>query len=368
MTGALERRVSERGPMSRRACLVLASLLAVSPARADPSRLSWCGLDTASAASAPPELKRVLELAQTALTADLTPVDTLHFEHTLPGDPAYQASHRAVDSLQQLRYLAVCARVADPALAARCGNVAKPAIVAWAKIYKPTGNPINESRLIPLIEAIDLMIPLLSADDRHLVFALGHHLISSGDKLFHQMKHSDGRLLNNWSSWRLALRAVTATMMDDRKLVADTAQRFAQQAAHNITGDGSTVDFTERDALLYHLYDTEAYVTAFALAPAALGSSQAAIARALDFVHPYFDGSKQHIEFAHTTVEFDRERRKAGVADYQNVAWKPEAARPVLRLARPFFAGLRGWTQSVVDPNYEPFLKLFVASCERSPR
>jgi Alginate lyase len=349
----------------RHAQVLVLSLVSIGTAQADGSRLNWCGLDTATAKTAPPELKRVLELAQTAVTADLSPVDALHFEHTLPTDPAYQASRRAVDSLQQLRYLAVCARVADAALAAKCAGVAKPAIVAWAKRYKPSGNPINENRLIPLIEAIDLVAPLLSADDRHVAEHLVRELATSGDAFFHPLKPSDGRLANNWTSWRLAIRAIAATTIGDDKLARETAGYFLQHAAHNIKPDGSTIDFVERDALLYHLYDIEAYVTAAAFAPATLSpSTRDALRHAIELVHPYFDGSKQHVEFVHTTVVFDVERRKAAVADYQNVPWKPEAARPLLRLARPLFPEIRAWTEKVVDPNYEPFLKLFVARCE----
>ena len=60
-----------------------------------------------------------------------------------------------------------------------CRASAARGLVAWARSYRPTGNPINENLLIPWIQAWDVMKPLLSPSDERVLQAFGRRLASA---------------------------------------------------------------------------------------------------------------------------------------------------------------------------------------------
>ncbi len=335
---------------------------------APPSQLNWCHLLEPAAQQRAPvaaPLQRVLAVAEAALAQDFSAVKELHLEGTLDGDSAHQASQAAVKDLTKVLDLAACARAAAAPLQPRCKDKALAAVLAWARTYEPTGNPINENRLIPILRAADLLSPLLDDSTRAEIFAFAAKLASQGDAFYRSMKPTDKRIPNNWGTWRLAIRSLAATVTNDAALRADTAKLWRDHLSANIKSDGSTFDFSERDALDYHLYDLEAYTTAITQTPAEFPDAweKKTIASAFAFVRPYYVGEKQHVEFLHTTVAFDIKRRDAGQAAFQNVPWKPETARNLLRTARPFFPEIQAWSQNVVDEQYDPSVKLMAAAC-----
>ncbi|HEY3598778.1 MAG TPA: alginate lyase family protein, partial [Paraburkholderia sp.] len=144
---------------------------------------------------------------------------------------------------------------------------------------------------------------------------------------------------NNWQSHRVKLIAMAAFTLDNRKMI-DAAQRlFIEHINDNIAPDGSTVDFTERDALHYVTYDLQPLVTA-ALAARRhnrnwlpqRAPSGATLAAALGWLTPYAEGKKTHEEFVHSSVPFDAKRREAGLPGFSG-QWDPNNAAELFHLA-----------------------------------
>ncbi len=145
------------------------------------------------------------------------------------------------------------------------------------------------------------------------------------------------------------MRALAATVCDDRALQAGTRELLDAFAARNFVPDasgridGETFDFVQRDALEYHVTDLW-FLTQIALfAPAIAGPhARALILDGLRFLKPfYLLRKRRHVEFVHTTVAFDIKRRDEDTNNpaFQNRPWDPAQARPLLRLARLHFSG-----------------------------
>ena len=132
----------------------------------------------------------------------------------------------------------------------------------------------------------------------------------------------------------------------------------------NISPDGSTFDFHQRDALHYHVYDLEALVDLVLFTNLVGVEDQELILSGLRFIEPYFTGSQEHIEWVNSNVPFDRQRREAGDPAFAIAAWDPSSARLLLRLARTHFSPIRYWSASVVDEMYSPRVKQIAALFE----
>jgi hypothetical protein len=96
-------------------------------------------------------------------------------------------------------------------------------------------------------------------------------------------------------------------------------------------------------------------------------AARTAIASGLAFLRPYFLGERQHIEFARTTISFDREREADGNPEFRRAPWNPDRGRVVLRLARAVFPEVRVWTEDIVDHRYDPRTK-FLATVHGEPQ
>ena len=307
-------------------------------------------------------LRDVATRAAATLDTPIVPVATLRTEGTLFTDPVHKASAAATAVLPDVFCWAVCARVAAPDLAARCGKAARAAVDAWVATYRPSGNPIDENPLLPLLQAVDLLLPSTTADARARAVAWVRELARAGDAFYAPLRTTDTRTRNNWASWRYALRAVCATIAEDTELVADTRKRAAMHAAQNVGADGATFDFRERDALHYHVYDLEALAALVCFAPGAADAATVdAFARGLGFLEPYATVRATHVEFVNSPVPFDRQRREAGDPVFRNAPWDPKDARGLLWLGDALIPTAQSWTRALRDEAAHPRTKLLAA-------
>ena len=311
------------------------------------------------------QTRRVLEVAEQRLGNPVAVVATIQREGILSTDPRYRASDAALKSIDDIYTWAMCARVAAVTLAARCAQRAGESLDSWSSTYRSMGNPINDNYLIPMIQAVDLACPIASSERcaRWRTWVLD--LASRGDDFYATVKPTDGRFANNWASWRLLIRGTAGAVAGDEALVASTRQLVAAHVARNLRSDGSSIDFSERDALHYHVYDVEPLTELVLFVPSAVDATTAeAIGSGVMFLRPFALGEQTHIEFARTTVAFDIRRKQAGDPVFANMSWNPKEARQLLRLARTRFPAVRPWTESLVDENYSPRIKQLAALLE----
>ncbi|MGH7212315.1 MAG: alginate lyase family protein, partial [Acetobacteraceae bacterium] len=330
------------------------------------SLLAWQAGAPAAAA-----LAAVLRRAQAGLDATFRPAAALHLAGTLNRDPAHQASDRAKASFPVIFDLAVCARTAAEPLRDRCVDKAKSALLAWARVYRPSGNPIDERFFAPMLQAADLLVPVLPSAPARRLLAWVRAFATAGDAFYASRPPADTARSNNWMAARLLVRALAATVCDDRALQAGTRDLLDAFAARNFVPDaggridGETFDFMQRDALEYHVTDLW-FLTQIALfAPAIVAPhARALILDGLRFLKPFYLGERRHVEFVHTTVAFDIKRRDEDTNNpaFQNQPWDPAQARPLLRLARLVFPEVRAWTGDVVDAGYDERISLLAAA------
>jgi len=344
-------------------------------AAANVSQLNWGKLSSwegAPANTLPPDIKRALDVAGTSLDLPVKPVEALYLAGTLNQDPRHVESDRAKENFPAIFDLALCARLAQEPLRTQCLNKAASALTAWAQTYRPTGHPINEGIFVPLFQAIDLVAPRLPPDKSRVLIDWVRAFVVAGDKFYAPLwpshsytASSNTALSNNWMAWHLVIRAMAAEICDDGKLQDSTRTMLSEFAGRNflsVSGqqNGETTDFVARDALHYHVYDLLPLVQIVLYAPALVDTrTHALIDRGLNFLKPFYTGQEQHIEFVHSTVSFDIQRKlkDQGTSEYQNKPWDPKGARILFRLARPAFPDIRPWTANVVDTHYDTWVK-----------
>ena len=103
--------------------------------------------------------------------------------------------------------------------------------------------------------------------------------------------------------------------------------------------DGSGIDFTERDALHYHVYTLEPLISLATTIKRATGkdyynyisSTGSSIKKSVDFLIPFVTGEKTHPEYVNSKVSFDKKRSDNKEPGFEIGAnFKPTAATEVI--------------------------------------
>jgi hypothetical protein len=316
----------------------------------------WCRMPADQAAAARARLIAAIAQEGHRLPAAFRHV---HTEHTLPGDPIREASLLAERDWPFML---------DNALAWRAGGgeaylrTAERFLGAWAAVYRPDFNPIDETRLDSLIETYAIVRERLDAPLR----ASAERLIRAlAEGYVERMKQGRDRgaqqssWTNNWQSHRVKLVTLAAAALGDPALFAQARRAYDRQLTANIRADGSVIDFAERDALHYVVYDLEPLLRA-ALAARAMNEDwygprdgRPALADAVRWLEPYARGVETHMEFAHSSNAFDAERVRAGVAGFSG-PFEPRRAAEVFWLAAAFELRYAGLARALAPqpPNY----------------
>jgi hypothetical protein len=278
--------------------------------------------------------------AQQALARAPRPLPVVHTEGTLPGQGIYDQSVEAKRDWQAALDAALgFALNGDAAMATKAVEL----VAAWLPVYRLSMNPIDETDFDRFLVAMDLLAAPSGVEPAYggtraridAAFAQFCRNMASG-YLDAMPRLRGGTATNNWQSHRVKLAALSAFATGDAALVARARAAFAKQLADNIRADGATLDFLERDAIHYAIYDLEPLVLT-ALAARSHGQdwyadAGGALPRALAWLAPYAEGTETHEEFVRSPVEFDRARAAAGIPGYSG-QWRREEAEYLFTLA-----------------------------------
>lgn len=292
--------------------------------------------DLCQPVAASPASKAMLAAAQRHLGDQPNPLPHLHTEGTLPNHGIREQSIAAEKDWPILRQAALAWRISgDRRYLKQVDNY----LAAWAGVYRPDFNPIDETNLDMVINAYALTAADLSPEtreaSRRLITTLGNGYIAHIQQ-FHGPKK--GTQTNNWQSHRIKLITVAAVALGDRAMLQQAFGLFKQQIADNVLADGSVTDFHDRDALHYVVYDLEPLVQAALAAKADGGDwlhatvNGTSLSAALDWLVPYANGERSHEEFVHTRVQFDKDRARVGEAGYSGT-WQPKSSATLFWLA-----------------------------------
>ncbi|SMC20320.1 Alginate lyase [Andreprevotia lacus DSM 23236] len=267
----------------------------------------------------------------------------LHTEGTLPHQGIYDQSVAAKQDFPRMRNLALYVRLHAEDGAAL--DQLEKLLRAWANLYQPSFNPIDETDFDAYIDAWAISRERFGMDTQSV---LDNFFRNMAQGYIAQMRANGGKgtWINNWQSHRIKLVTLTAVLLDDPAMLAEAKRLFRQQLQQNLHDDGSVLDYYERDALHYVTYDLEPLLRA-ALAARTRGedwlrlptAQGATLASALDWLLPYTRGDIVHQEYLRTTVKFDLERRDAKLPGFTG-AWDPHSARNLY------------WLAALLDPRY----------------
>jgi len=331
------------------------ALLSAGPALAAPS--AWC-----SAPSAPdPVIQSLLTDAGKRLPGSPRAIPRIHTEGTLPHQGIWDASMEAKKDHALMQELAMAWRVThDKVTLAQLAAV----LDAWATVYQPSFNPIDETGFDTLIDAYAITRAELPSATRDKVAAM---LRGWSEGYLREMRRSagvgKGTWVNNWQSHRIKLMTLAAVALDDAELFDAARFQFLRQLNQNLRPDGHSLDFEERDALHYTVYDLEPLLRA-AMAARLRGEdwlhlkadNGVTLAAGLDWLLPYARGEQPHEEYVHTKVKFDLQRRDAGVHGFSG-PWEPKSASRLY------------WQAATLDARYLPVAQalgqepLWIAAC-----
>jgi len=332
--------VCNGGRSGRRAGALIPALIAAA--------LGAPGAQAAAAcvAAPPPSAAAVAAWVATPPAEAAQARTVLHTEGTLPHQGLRDQSIAAKRDFSYMRDLALAWRFNhDHAALEQLGAY----LDAWTRTYRLSFNPIDETGFDDLIDAYALAAPALPEAVRQRT---RRFLADMADGYLDQMAQhrSDpqGIWTNNWQSHRVKLAAMATAAIGDHARLAKARAAFVRQLDANVLRGGEVMDFGQRDALHYVVYDLEPLTRAALAAEGAgedwtrlKGASGQTLGTALDWLEPYAAGRKTHEEYVHTSVRFDLQRREAGEPGFSGL-WDPKSA-----------AGLY-WTASALEPGYLP--------------
>lgn len=262
--------------------------------------------------------KKVCQEADLALQRPAQPLRAIIYEGRLDNDPERVNTVRNLADMERLEVLAQAwALTGQPKYA----DKARDLIKAWTAKYAPTGNPINENKLEPLLVCYAIHRASFPPAEQQRIDHWLRQLAEAEQK--HALQRPD-TTQNNWHPKRLKLVAFAGTILQDSKLLDYAIEGAKAYVDTSLRSNGASVDFEQRDALSYHIGGVKPLMGLSAIllptgfdfyhyvAPGG-GSVQKSVA----FVLPYAEGTQSHGEFAHTTAEIDKKRAAAGLAKYQ---------------------------------------------------
>ena len=285
--------------------------------------------------------QRFEKSAKDFLTQTPNPVDTIRTEGLLRGNPKKERTSIALRDMNKMYTLALQFKISGDK---KYLTKADEFLLAWTKTNQPNGDPIDDTNLDKAIEAYDLIKDNISPKDKILIAAWlkATALAEVNSK---RMNRNQGTGINNWNAHRLKIVGEIGYALNDQEFISWTIDRLKKHIEINLNEDGTSLDFKERDAMHYHIYDLEPMLRLALLIKRADGVNfytyqspkGSSIKKSVDWLIPYIEGEKQHEEYVNTTVKFDRDRAKNNEPGFApGTMFKPTLALPVLKLSVHF--------------------------------
>lgn len=303
------------------------------------------GADPAAARA----FQAVRAVADSALTLQPAPLREIAYEGRVGTDPERLRTIRHLHDLRRLRALSWSYALTGEA---RYRDAARRFLSAWVDTYRPTGNPINDSRVVDVMLAYHLLRPELSAAEHSAVHQWMRAMAER------ELASEPANPRGNWHARRIHLAALIGTLLGDPALVGYARREAEQYVAGSLNPDGTSYDLHHRDALHYHVsgidplleialilrrssYDLYSYRT----------PEGASVRRSVEYVLPYARGERVHPEWTRSRVALDRKRWESGDQYYRpGKPWDPREALEMYRMASIFDPALADVARALAGP------------------
>ncbi|WP_406824435.1 alginate lyase family protein [Pedobacter sp. KACC 23697] len=291
------------------------------------------------------------------------PIDTIRTEGLLKGNPKKEKTRLALADMNKMFVLALQYRITvDQKYLNKCAEF----LGVWARINKPNGDPIDDTNLDKAIEAYDLIKNDVPGTDKKRI---EQWLTETAWAEINSKRMKTGRAtaINNWNAHRVKEVGEIGYTLNNQDFITWAVDHLKSHININLYPDGTSLDFKERDAMHYHVYDLEPLLKLAIMIDRANGPNfyryespkGSSIKKSVEWLIPYINGQKQHEEYVNTTVKFDRDRAKNNEPGFASgTMFKPSLALPVLKLAVYFDSTQAGLLKKVNnnDTNWQTVL------------
>lgn len=261
------------------------------------------------------------KIADNALNENPNPIDTIRTEGLLKGNPKKTATGKTLEDMPKIYSLSLVYRISgDKKYLTKAIEYLK----AWATTTTPNGDPIDDTNLDRAIEGYDLIKEEITGDDAKLIKEWWR---KTGEVEISSKYNAPTRMTsrNNWNAHRLKIIGEIAWSINDENLKKYAIEGFKKHLEVNLRPDGSSIDFEERDALHYHVYNLEPLLKLCIVMKRATGTDYYAytspistsVEKSVTWLQPYVTGEKTHGEYTNSKVEFDRKRANNGEAGFK---------------------------------------------------
>jgi multidrug resistance efflux pump len=186
---------------------------------------------------------------------------------------------------------------------------ARSILVSWGQIYKPTGHPIDETKFESMLWAYDLVQCDLSSEDNQLI----NGWLRGFQRKKNKWKFSKSSHINNHKTHQLKILLMVDKLLNDEKSLTAHLVMLKEHLSNNLLNDGSSIDYEERNALHYHVYNLEPWLEIALLAP----HFEEKVAHSYAFLKEQLNNDNIHDQFSQSKQGADARRAEGGFSQYK---------------------------------------------------
>jgi hypothetical protein len=275
----------------------------------------------------------ILVEAQKANNQKPLPVEEIYYEGLLDNDPK---RIRTVESFTDIEAVVSLIYANYGKENDEFGEKVKTYVLAWTKIYQPSGNPINENKLNALFWGYFLFQNHFNLKESKMV---ENWLLTIARKEMNREQTPN----NNWEAKRLKIIGTIGCILNIEELKNHSIAGFRKYIETSYYADGTSNDLLTRDALHYHVSGLTPCISTFVNLSkldkrfemfSYVSHSGSSIKKSVEYVVPYVKGEIQRKEWMNSKVQLDKERAAAGLPEYQpGKLFEPVKAYPMFEWA-----------------------------------
>lgn len=297
---------------------------------------------TATDSEARALLQARLSEARELLNKQPRPLAVIHYESLVNTDP------RRIETVKNLTDMDDAAAVFEAWQATgddKYAAAARRHVWAWAQTYQPTGNDVNENKLLPLLVIYEAQRDEFAPAQRERIDAwmseIARKQIAVGERREQSQR-------SNRYTKTLRLVATIGLALDKPEWLDYASNGFKEYVASQLYADGTSYDLEHRDTLTYHSSALRPLLDLAVLAArkgqnlyAWSSPTGSSLQKSVDYVVPYANDEKQRREWTNSRVELDRKRAAAGLEKYRaGRLYEPKDALELMQEAAYFDASL----------------------------
>jgi hypothetical protein len=282
-------------------------------------------------------LAQMVRQAEASLGRQPRPLAVLIYEGRLSNDPQRIKTVEHLQDMQRLHELVWAYRLTGRESFAEAGI---RSLVQWMAACRPSGNDVNDHKLMPLLEAYAVWRDRLSPSRGEQAESWLAEL-DQANRAGLAEDYRQGRGNTNRAAKRVKMLMCSAVLRDHAADIDRAVADYRRHVEAALRPDGRSVDLERRDAMHYHISEVRSLIETAVLARGTgrdlldqTTPQGASLRKSLDFVVPYARQEKVYAEWVNSTIALDRRRWEAGDLHYQpGRPWDPATAADVFCLA-----------------------------------